>query len=201
MIVFFILLCLQSAAYDASSFSHLLPLFFLFISFLWPPHVCALLLPQNICLSDQLLPYPPTSFNSFCACGWLLTKTFFVVCCLFSISWFIGMVVCFQSPRIIHLLLYMYNRHWEGFACWLSGRSGGLVVQSFLILSNFFFSLSRVSIEIWIPIKCQRVREWEEVGEKSPGPALAESSIWGGKSTHVDLDLKNSAEEWAWVAS
>ncbi len=37
--------------------------------------------------------------------------------------------------------------------------------------------------------------------QKNPGPALAESSIWGGKSTQVDLDLKNSAEEWAWVAS
>jgi hypothetical protein len=32
-------------------------------------------------------------------------------------------------------------------------------------------------------------------------PVLAESSIWGGKPTHVDLDLTNSAEEWAWVAS
>ncbi len=37
--------------------------------------------------------------------------------------------------------------------------------------------------------------------QKNPGPALEEKSIWGGESTHVDLDLKNSAEEWAWVAS
>jgi hypothetical protein len=51
-----------------------------------------------------------------------------------------------------------------------------------------------------MPIKCQRVSE-REVGGKGPGPALAESSTWGGKSTPVDLDLKNPAEEWAWVAS
>ncbi len=111
--IFFILLCLQSAAYDASSFSLLLSLVFLFISCLWPPQVHALLLPQNICLLDQLLPYLATSFNSFCACGWLLYKTFFIVCCLFSISWFIGMVDCFQNSRLIHLLFYMYNCHWE----------------------------------------------------------------------------------------
>jgi hypothetical protein len=37
--------------------------------------------------------------------------------------------------------------------------------------------------------------------QKNPDPALEEKSIWGGESTHVDLDLKNSAEEWAWVAS
>jgi hypothetical protein len=57
------------------------------------------------------------------------------------------------------------------------------------------------SIEIGIPIKCQRVREWEEVGAKNSIPALAESSIGGGESTPVDLDLKNSAEEWPWLAS
>ncbi len=72
----------------------------------------------------------------------------------------------------------------------MSGRSGGLVVQSFLILSIF-----QGSIQIWIPIKCQRVGEQEEVGAKYPGPALAESSIWGGESIPVDLDLKKSAEE------
>ncbi len=56
--------------------------------------------------------------------------------------------------------------------------------------------------------KSQRARRsWKEseskkkLGAKGPGPALAESSIWGSKSDHVDLDLKNSAEEWAWVAS
>jgi hypothetical protein len=56
-----------------------------------------------------------------------LYKTFFVVCCLFSISWFIGMVVCFQSPRLIHLLLYMYNCHWEAWdllADCLAGQVG-----------------------------------------------------------------------------
>ncbi len=37
--------------------------------------------------------------------------------------------------------------------------------------------------------------------QKNPGCALAESSIWDGESAHVDSDLKNSAEEWAWVAS
>jgi hypothetical protein len=36
---------------------------------------------------------------------------------------------------------------------------------------------------------------------KGPGPAQAERSTWGGESTHVDLDLKNSAEEWARVTS
>jgi hypothetical protein len=50
------------------------------------------------------------------------------------------------------------------------------------------------SIKIWIPIKCQKVREQEEVGTKNPGTALAES-------THVDFDLKNPAKEWARVTS
>ncbi len=34
----------------------------------------------------------------------------------------------------------------------------------------------------------------KKLGAKGPGCALAESSIWGGESTHVDLVLKNSAE-------
>ncbi len=67
--------------------------------------------------------------------------------------------------------------------------------------SKQFFSLPRGSIEIWIPIKCQRVREQEEVGAKGSGPALWESSIWGGEFPHVDLDLKNTAKEKARVAS
>jgi hypothetical protein len=54
--------------------------------------------------------------------------------------------------------------------------------------------------ENWMPIKCQRVSE-QEVGAKGPGLALADSSIWGSESTPVDLDLKNSVEEWAWVVS
>jgi len=43
------------------------------------------------------------------------------------------------------------------------------------------------------------VRSWY----KGPGPALADSSVWGGESTPVPvvLDLKNLSEEWAWVAS
>ncbi len=41
----------------------------------------------------------------------------------------------------------------------------------------------------------------KKLGAKGPGPALAESSILDGESTHVDLDFKNSVEEWAWVAS
>ncbi len=49
-------------------------------------------------------------------------------------------------------------------------------------------------------IKCQRVSK-QEVGAKGPGPALTNSSIWGGESTNVNLDLKNPAEEWAQVAS
>ncbi len=160
IVVFFILLCLQSAAYDSSLFFHLLSLFFLFISCLWPPHVRALLLPQNICLLDQLLPYPPTSFNSSCASCWLFYKTFFVVCCLFSISWFIGMVVCFQSPRLIHLLHYMYNGHWEAWDLLADVCPVRWVSCPVFSNSKQFFSLSR------IPIKCQRVREWEEVGAK-----------------------------------
>ncbi len=137
--IIFTLLCLESAAYHTISFSLLLSIFFLFISCLWPPPVCALLLLQNICLLDQLLPYPLTSFNSSCACDWLLYKIFFVIFCLFSTPRFIGIVVCFQQPKTnspptLHIQLSLGSM---GFACWLFGRSGGLVVQSFLILSNF----------------------------------------------------------------
>ena len=35
---------------------------------------------------------------------------------------------------------------------------------------------------------------------QGPGPDLADSSIWGGESTPLDLDLKNPEEKWAWVA-
>ncbi len=66
--------------------------------------------------------------------------------------------------------------------------------------SKQFFSLPRGSIENWMQIKCQRVSK-QKVGAKGPDPALADSSIWGGESTPVDLDLKNPAEKWAWVAS
>ncbi len=123
----FILLCLQSAAYHASSFSLLLSVFFLFISCYWPPPVCALLLPQKICLLDQVLPYPPTSFNLSCACGWLFYKIFYIVCCLCYTSWFIGMYFVFSSPRLIHLLLYTYISHWEAWdlvADCLAGQVG-----------------------------------------------------------------------------
>jgi hypothetical protein len=51
-----------------------------------------------------------------------------------------------------------------------------------------------------MPINCQRVSE-QEVVAKGPGPALEDSSIWGGESTPVDLDLKDPAKEWAWVVS
>ncbi len=145
IVVSFLFSCV--AAYHASSFSLLLSVFSLFISCLWPPPVHVLLFPQIICSLDQLLPYPPTSFNSSCACGWLLYKIFFIVCCLFSTSWFIGMVVCFQQPRTnsppplyVHLLLGSM-----GFAHWLSGQSGGLAVQYFSN-SKQFFSSSRGSI-------------------------------------------------------
>ncbi len=72
-----ILLCLQSAAYHASLFSLHLSIFFWFISCLWPRPVCALLLPQNFCLLDQLLPNLYTSFNSYCDCGRLFHKIFY----------------------------------------------------------------------------------------------------------------------------
>ena len=49
-------------------------------------------------------------------------------------------------------------------------------------------------------IKCRRVSD-RDVGAKGPVPDLADSSIWGGESTPVDLDLKNPAEEWARVLS
>ena len=40
------------------------------------------------------------------------------------------------------------------------------------------------------------------MGAKGPVPDLVDSSIWGGESTPVDLDLKNPEErKWAWVAS
>jgi hypothetical protein len=51
-----------------------------------------------------------------------------------------------------------------------------------------------------MPIKCQRVSK-QEVVAKGPGPALVDSSIWDDESIPVDLDFKNSAEEWARVAS
>ena len=49
-------------------------------------------------------------------------------------------------------------------------------------------------IKNWMPIKYRRVSK-QEVGAKGPGPALANSSIWVGESTPVDLDLKNPAAE------
>ncbi len=48
--------------------------------------------------------------------------------------------------------------------------------------------------------KCQRVRE-QKVGANGHGCSLADSSIWIGESTPVDLDLKDLAEEWARVLS
>jgi hypothetical protein len=74
--IIFIPMCLQSAAYHASSFSPLLSIFFLFISCMWPPPVWAHLLPQKICLLDQLFHYPPTFFNSSCAYGWFFYNFF-----------------------------------------------------------------------------------------------------------------------------
>ncbi len=66
--------------------------------------------------------------------------------------------------------------------------------------SQLFFSLLSGSIENWMPIKCQRVSK-QEVGAKSPGAALMDSSICGGESSPVDLDLKNPAEKWTQMAS
>jgi hypothetical protein len=66
--------------------------------------------------------------------------------------------------------------------------------------SRQFFSLLRGNIENWMPIKCQRASK-QEVGAEGSGPALVDSSIKGGESTPVDLDLKNPPEEWEWVAS
>ncbi len=83
------------------------------ISCLWPPPVCALPLPQKIYFLDHLLPNPPTSCVLSCACGCFLFKIFPMFCCLFSSPWFIGVWFVFSSLRLIHLLFYMYNHHWE----------------------------------------------------------------------------------------
>ena len=71
----------------------------------------------------------------------------------------------------------------------------GQVGVSFPVLFNSkpFFSLLSGSIKNYMLIKYRRVSE-QEVGAKGPGLALVDSSIWGGESTPLDLDLKNSAE-------
>jgi len=53
-----------------------------------------------------------------------------------------------------------------------------------------------------MPVKYPRVSK-QKASAKGPGSALADSSIWGGESTPVpmDLDLNNPAEEWKRVAS
>ncbi len=83
----------------------------------------------------------------------------------------------------------------------MSGWSDGLVVQAFLFLSNFSACRPGAALNFGYQSSVKESESEKKLVQKNPGPALAESSILGGKSTHVDLDLKNSAEEWAWVAS
>ncbi len=84
----------------------------------------------------------------------------------------------------------------------MSGRSGGLVVQSFLVLS-IFSACPGAALKFGYQSSVKESESEKKLVQKNPGPALVvvESSILGGESTHVDLDLKNSVEEWAWLAS
>ncbi len=82
----------------------------------------------------------------------------------------------------------------------MSGQSGGLVVQSFLTLSNLS-DHPGAALKFGYQSSVKESESEKKLGAKGPGPALAGKSIWGSESTHVDLDLKNSAEEWARVAS
>ncbi len=148
----FILLCLQSAAYHVSSFSLLLSIFFLFISCLWRPPVCALLLPQKICLLDQLLPNPPTSFISSHAFGWLLYKGFSIFVASFLP---LGLLACslfsaaqdqFTSSSIHSNIIEKHG------ICSLVVWTGRWVSCPVFSNSMQFFSSPRGSIENWMPI-------------------------------------------------
>ncbi len=99
--VLFILLCLQSAAYPASSIPLTLSVLSPLITCVCPLPGISLPLSQKIWLLDRLLSNPPTSFVSSCACGLLSYHFFSVFCCLFSLSWFIGMWLVFSSIRLI----------------------------------------------------------------------------------------------------
>jgi len=131
-------------------------------------------------------------------------QIFSSLCCLFSLSWFIGMHFVFSSLRLICLLLYIQgychigkHRIW---ICSLIVWLGRWAICPVFSTSNQFFSLLSDNIENWMPVKYQRVSK-REVGAKHPGSALADSSIWGGEFTPGDLDLKNPVEDWARVAS
>ncbi len=76
----------------------------------------------------------------------------------------------------------------------MSGQSGGLIVQSFLILNNFS-ACPGAALKFGYQSSVKESESEKKLVKKNPGPALAESSIRGGESTHVDLDLKNSAKE------
>ncbi len=71
--------------------------------------------------------------------GLIIVQNFFIVCCLFIYLMVYWHVVCLQqfktnSPSPLYVQSSLGS---IGFAHWLSGQSGELVVQSFLILSNF----------------------------------------------------------------
>ncbi len=124
--------------------------FCLFLVCVHPP-VCALVLPHKICLLDQLLPNPPTSFFSSHACGFnfsnFLLPLFFLLVCWHAVCFF-------SSPSLIHLLLYMFKvivlgKHGVYSLIFSMGR---LVRCPVFFNSKQFSSLPRGSIESWMPI-------------------------------------------------
>ena len=172
---------------------------------------CLLIFTSSVCtLSVYLLFVTP---SCSCLCSPLASENLFVGLVVLSnpptptsviSSWAACNLFSAQHLRIIHLLLYRHKVIGIGKhgICSLIVWSGRWVGCPIFSNSNQLFSLLSGSNGIWMPVKYQRVSE-QEVGAKGPGSALAlaESSIWGGESTPVDLDLKNPAEEWAWVAS
>ena len=73
----------------------------------------------------------------------------------------------------------------------MSGKVGGLAIQSFLILSNFS-ACPGAALKFGYQSSVKESESEKKLVQKNPGPVLEEISIWGRESTHVDLDLKNS---------
>jgi hypothetical protein len=63
-----------------------------------------------------------------------------------------------------------------GFARWLSGQSGGLVVQSFLILS-IFLACPGAALKFGYQSSVKESESEKKLVQKNPGPALMERSI------------------------
>jgi hypothetical protein len=122
-----------------------------------------------------------------------------VVVAIFSLSWIIVMQFVYISLRLIHLLLIyphkviIIGKHG---VCSLIVWFGQLVSCPVFSNSKQFFSSLSDSIANWMPISkldANQVSE-QEAGGNGPGPALMDSLKWGGESTPVDLDLKNSTK-------